>query len=147
MSVRRSLDLLVLRNTGTYGTPTWTAVANVRDLTGTDNKAEGDASIRGVTVAMKEPCLREIDFSFEMVHDPLDPDYIAFQTAYLASSSIEIAMADGPIATVGTSYFRYTCKVFDWSRSENLNDIAKRNITLKPCWTTNAQGALTTVIA
>lgn len=145
MTVRRTLDLLVYRNTGSFGVPVWVRMANIKDLSGPDSKTEGDASIRGSFIAMKEPTLQEVSFEFDVVHDPLDPDFLALETAYEGNLPMELAMADGVIVTTGTRYRRYTVKVFDWSRGENLADVATRHATLKPCFTTNAQGLLITV--
>lgn len=146
MTVRRTLDLGVYRNTGTYVSPTWTLMRNIKDLSGPDSKTEGDASIRGSFIAMKEPTLQEVSFEFDMVHDPADLDFLAVEGAYEGNTTIELAMADGPIATPGTRYRRYTLKVFDWSRGENLADVATRHATLKPSFTTNAQGVLTIAV-
>ena len=45
--VRLGLKAKLYRNTGSYGSPTWNEVKNVKDVTLTIEKGEADVSTRG----------------------------------------------------------------------------------------------------
>lgn len=119
-------------------------VPNVKDLTLEFADDEADASIRGSSgYKMTEPTLRGATISFEMVYDTSDSDFTAIMAAYFARTSLFIAVADGPIATVGTWYFKAECKVFGFQKTEALGDIQKVAITLKPCYSSNIPTTVT----
>jgi hypothetical protein len=143
MSKQVGLDMYLYRNTGSYGTPTWVVVENVRDLNGADSMAEADVSRRGTAVTgsgfkQNEPTLREMSFDWEMVRDEADADFTALRTAYAARTLVEFAFADGAIATTGTNYFRIECKIFGFERSEPLEGPNTYKVTAKPCYSANA---------
>lgn len=137
------LDMLLNRNTGAYGSPTWVVVENVRDLSGPDSMGEADASTRRVKVKQFEPALEEIAFEWEMIEDPTDADFLAIQTAYRTRAKLDLAFSDGNMTTTGTSYFRVEVKVFGFEKSEPLEGMVTRKITVKPCYSANAPVAAT----
>jgi len=68
MSVRLGLDAKLYRNTGTYDTPTWVEMTNVKDLTLNLESGEADVTTRAnngwrATVAT----LKDGSIEFEMV--------------------------------------------------------------------------------
>lgn len=135
------LDMYLYRNTNTYASPTWVIVENVRDLTGPDSFAEADVSRRqtgGTPIKQSEPTLREFSIEFDMVYDLTDTDFAALQTAFAARTLVEIALADGAIATTGTRYFGLEMKIFEFSRNESLTDANIYHVVMKPCYSNNA---------
>lgn len=140
MGVKRGLDLVLVRNTGTFVAPVWTVVGNVKDLALDRSMAEGDASSRQNDVEMKEPCLEAASFQWAMVDESTDADLIAIETAYAAREKIEFAFIDGAPDDPATEGIRYECKIFNVSEPQPLNDVNVVNVTAKPCYTTNQQG-------
>ena len=74
MPVKLGLDAKLFQNTGTYATPTWDEITNVRDLTLNLEAGEADVTTRGnagwrATVAT----LKDGSIEFEMVR-ALPPD-------------------------------------------------------------------------
>lgn len=133
------MNAKLYRNTGTYGSPTWDLVPNVRDLTLNLETAEADVTTRAnsgwrATV----PTLREASIEFEMVWDPSDTDFTAIQTAFLAGSTVEFLVLDGLQATTGSQGLRASCAVLGFTRSEPLEDAIKVSVKLKPTYATNA---------
>lgn len=143
MSKQVGLDMMLYRNSATYGSPTWVLIENVRDLTGPDSMGEADVSIRGNGLKLSEPTLEEVSFEWDMIHDPDDADFNAVKAAYEGKTLIEFAFADGPIATSGTKYLRIETKVFKFDRAEPLEGANVRSIVAKPCW--GARKSLVTV--
>jgi hypothetical protein len=134
MTKQIGLDMYLYRNAGTFESPSWQLIENVRDLSGPDSFVEADVSTRGSGLKQTEPTLQDLSFDWEMVHDPDDTDFTALQTAYRAKTKVELAFADGPIATSGTKYMRVETKIVKWERGEPLEGSATRNVTAKPCY-------------
>ena len=119
-------------------------VPNVKDLTLEFSDDEADATTRGSAgYKMTEPSLRGATVSFEMVYDTADTDFTTIMAAFFNRSAMFIAVADGPIATIGTWYFKASMKVFSFQKTEALGDIQKVAITLKPCYSSNIPTTVT----
>ena len=76
MSVKLGLDAKLYRNTGTFASPAWNEVINVKDLTLNLEAGEADVTTRGnngwrATVAT----LKDGSIEFEMVWDTADADF------------------------------------------------------------------------
>lgn len=146
MSVKTFLGMnaKLYRNTGSYGSPTWTEVSDVKDLKIGLESAEADQSIRGgggweaVAAALKKASVE-----FGMLYDTADTNWTAFQAAWLNSTAIEIACMDGPIATVGTQGFRMTVAVLKFDQTENLADAIHNEVTCKPTRADNPPSSMT----
>lgn len=132
------------RNTGSYGTPTWTLMTNVQDLTSNDSMEEADVSTRGDGgFAASEPTLRALELTFGMVNKPADADYAAILAAYAARTAIDIAVMDGPIATAGSKGVRARYKVFQFPRNQELRGAQTTEVMLKPCVDANPPADMT----
>jgi hypothetical protein len=146
MPTKLGLEGKLYRNTGTYASPTWVEMTNVRDVTGTLTKSLTDVTTRANDGWRAQAgTLKEKELSFQMVHDPADAAYLALRTAFFASTDtpIEIAWADGPIATTGTTYIRASMIVSSFSRSEGLEDAMITDVTMVVARSSNAPSAVT----
>ena len=139
MAFRLGLDCKLYRNTGTYETPVWNEVPNIRDNELALDKDEADVSTRGgggweqVVASLKKGSVE-----FDMVWDTADDDFLAFLTAFLDNSTIEIAAMDGGIAVVGSQGLRATCMVTKCSRKEELKNAVMASVAIKPTYAANA---------
>ncbi len=144
MAKKLGLDAKLYRNTGTYGSPTWTEYKNVRDLGLNLTKAEADATTRGyggweaLVSTLKKGAL-----SFESVYDTADTGFVALMDSFLNNTSIEFAIADGNIITTGTKYIRATMEVFEFNKTENLADVQRVALGIKPTYADNAPSLVT----
>src|SRR6185295_5702248 len=136
-----SIDMTLSYNSGTFASPTF-AVVNARDVKLGLTWGEGDVSNRGSKLALKEPTLQVRELVFDMVADETDTTFVAIRAAGLARTPIELAMANGPIGTLGTVasggtvnvvMSRCSYKVFGIERGEPLEGSPTVSITLKPC--------------
>lgn len=129
------------RNTGTWGSPTWVEVENVKDLTLGLVYDSADVSTRaGGGVARKEPALLTASLEFDMVRDTDDADQTALLTAFFASTLVDMAVAEGAIATSGTKYYRQEWKAADGSQTEALADAKRVALKWEPCFSSNNGG-------
>ena len=100
MGVKLGLDAKLYRNTGTYGSPTWVEMTNVKDLTLNLEAGEADVTTRGnagwrATLA----ALKDASIEFEMVWDTADAAFTAIKDAFFGGTSVEFAVMDGDVAT------------------------------------------------
>lgn len=130
------------RNTGTYGSPTWTEIKNVKDLGLNIEHEEYDASTRegggweGIVSA-----LIRASIEYQMRYDTTDANWIAIRDAALSigdANVIEFAIMDGPIGTTGSQGLRASFSILKFPRSENLAEHMMVDVAMKPAPSANA---------
>ena len=123
MGDKLGLEMKAYRNTGSFGTPVWDEVTNVKDLSFDFEKAKADVTTRAsVGWRQSRGTLKDGNASFQMLYDTSDADFVYFQNSFLSNTTFEMAFADGTIATTGTQYIRMLVDIFNFSRSENLEE-------------------------
>jgi predicted secreted protein len=143
MAARLGLKAKLFRNTGTFATPTWNEVKNVKDLTLTIEKAEADVTTRGNDGwRALIGTLKSASIEFQMVDDSEDDDFTAFQESFFADTNIEFAIMNGPMIAapggVASEGLRATCQVFNFTRNEELENAIMRDVAIKPTYAVNA---------
>lgn len=138
MGVKLGMDAKLYRNTGSYGSPVWNEVKNVKDVTLNLEAGEADVTTRGnggwrANIAT----LKDASIEFEMVWDTADDDFTAIRTAFLTNAAIEFAVLDGPVATSGSQGLRASMAITNFSRAEPLEEAIKVSVTAKPTYATN----------
>lgn len=138
------LDCKLYRNTADYASPTWVEVSNARDVTLTLEAGEADVTTRanGGWEAIVA-ALRKGAVEFEMIWNKSDAGFAAIRTAFLNRTSIDFAVMDGAIATVGSEGLRATMAVIKFTRMEELAEAVKASVTLKPTYADHAPEWLT----
>lgn len=144
MGVKLGLDAKLYRNTGTFASPTWTEVQNVKDLTLNLEAGEADVTTRGnagwrATLA----ALKDASIEFEMVWDTADTDFTAIKDAFFGSTGIEFAVMDGDITVAGTQGLRATMSITSFSRSEPLEEAISVSVAAKPTYADNPPSWMT----
>ena len=134
-----SLDAKTYRNTGSYGSPTWNLIDNIKDLTIPLDKSDFDLSTRGNGgYRAYAGTLKDVQIDFNMVWDPSDADQEALRDAYLNNTAIEFLFLDGLVATTGSQGPRLSMIVTKFERTENLEEALMVNVSLKPAYSSNA---------
>lgn len=139
MAHKMGFDCKLYRNTGTYGSPTWDLVPNVRDATVQMEFDEADSSIRGALAGAKltSAALLSLSIEFSMVWDTADTDMLAFRTAAFARTGVDLIALD-QTTTGGVSPYgqgpRAICQLFGLNRPEPINGIVTLDIVAKPCY-------------
>lgn len=134
MAARYGIDATVNRNAGTYGSPTWTPITLVRDVTLNLAKTEGDISTRGSNYKLTAGVMKDAGADFETLWDPADTGFAALLTAYTGSAgaTVELLICDGPSGTTGNQGLRAHMSVLDISRSEPLEGAQTAAVKVKP---------------
>ena len=135
MALRLGLDARLYRNTGSYASPTWNFVQNVKDLTLNLEVCEADVSTRGTggwraTVS----ALKDASIEFELVWDTADDDFAVIRDAFLTRGALDFAVMDGDITTPGSQGLRAICMIASFSRNEALEEALTVSVTAKPTY-------------
>jgi len=109
-----------------------TLMDNIQDLTLPMEAGEADITTRAnsgwrATAA----ALRDCGAEFEMLWIPGDADLDAIQTAFLAGSTIELAILDQLRETAGAQGPKGTFSILNFSRNEPLEEGMTVNVTAK----------------
>jgi len=133
------VDCILARNSGSYGSPTWSTVSIARDVSLNMERKAGDTSKRGGGGHASELVGNsDTGVEFEVIYDPTDTQFIALQAAYMAKTVVEFAIANGTIATTGTNYLRAHFQLHKFSRTEPLDDASKVSCMIKVAPNANA---------
>jgi hypothetical protein len=144
MAIKLGMDAKLYRNTGTYASPTWDLIGNVKDLTLSLETGEADVTTRGnggwrATVAT----LKDGSLEFEMIWDTEDTDFTAIRTAFLGNTAVEMAVLDGLVATTGSQGLRASFMVTNFTRNEPLEEAITVSVSMKPTYSANAPAWMT----
>tara|TARA_Y100000114_G_scaffold49162_1_gene44849 strand:- start:166 stop:621 length:456 start_codon:yes stop_codon:yes gene_type:complete len=123
-------------NSGSYGSPTWVEICNVKDVTLSLEKDEVDVTTR-CSGGFKEFAdgLIDASVSFSMLYNTSDAAFTALQTAFFAKEKVEVAVMDGnivPASGVTASGLRSCCMVKSFSRNESLGEALMTDVSLRP---------------
>lgn len=120
---------------------TLTEMTNVRDLSISGSTGEADVTTRGANAwRQTASTLRELEMTFEMVHDEADADYLAIIDAWLHNSEIAmVALNDSTGANSDGPASNWVVTQVD--RDESLEEALKVSITVKASSDTQWYGA------
>ena len=100
--IKLGMEAKLYRNDGTYASPTWVELLNVKDLTLNLEAGEADVTTRGnagwrATIAS----LKDGSIEFDMLWDTADTNFTALKDAFFSGGTVEFAVMDGDVATSG----------------------------------------------
>lgn len=121
------------------GTPAagdeWLELTNMKDLSLSLETATDDVSTRGgngwrQTVAT----LKDGTTEFEMIYDPADAGFIAFNNAFfvVAKRVIGVYVADGDESVSGTAGLMADFMITSYGITQNLEEASKVSVTIQP---------------
>ncbi len=134
--LRFGASAILYYNTGTFGTPTWTAITNVGDLELDIDFEEAEASTRGAGMAT-EPTLQHFEIGFEMLEDMSDSVFVALKAAFLAKTLKDFFVCSGVYTNSGENYARSEGKIVSFKKTEPLKGINKYACKIKRAYTSN----------
>lgn len=137
-----SEDAKLYYNTGSYASPTWTLICNVKDLTLNMSNDETDTTTRcGGGTREYIAGLTDISITFNMLYDPADTPWEAIRAAFMTKASLEFLCLDGLVATAGSEGLRATMVVTSFNITQTLGDTIMTDVTLRPTPNANAAPA------
>ena len=126
-------------NTGSYASPTWTLIDNVRDLTLNLERGDTDITTRGgAGWRQSVATLADGSIDFGMVWDTADTVFTAIKNAFVNNTTVEFLALDGLQATTGSQGLRATMAITSFSRNEGLEDALTVDVSAKTAYADNA---------
>lgn len=132
-------DCIAARNTGTYGTPTWTTMTAIKDV-----KYEAE----GITWAGDRRAIGHEQVAVTRLRHTVTITILwatadsgaceAVRDAFFNKTSIDMAFGSAAIATSGTEYIRSEWAVTKFSRPEEIDGGMMVDVELKPYISTNS---------
>jgi hypothetical protein len=134
---------------GIGGTPAWVLYKGVKNVTNPNSLKEVDVTTRAnAGYEATDGRIKQTHVEFEAPLDPADPNYIAFETAYINNSIIGVADMTGASGDVDTATpptmgsasrgLWADCKVTQFDREETIEGAMIIKITCKPTYSVNA---------
>jgi hypothetical protein len=126
------LHCKLYRNTGTVGTPVWTEVSEIGDLTAGLARLFAELKRRASGWVKNIAGLLNLDsFQFKLIHGLGTTNLEAIRDNFLSGTAEEFAIANGDIATSGTQAFRLPAAIENFPINQPLEDIHDHEVTLK----------------
>ncbi len=146
MAIKLGMDAKLYRNTGSFASPTWNLIPNVKDLTLSLETGEADVTTRGnngwrATVAT----LKDGSVEFEMIWDTEDDDFTAIRNAFLNNTALELAILDGLSSVAGSQGLRASFMITGFTRNEPLEEAITVSVSAKPTYSANPPAWMTTI--
>lgn len=138
-SIKLGHNCKLFKNGGTYETPSWTAITNVKDVTLNVEATEVDSTTRtnGGWEAI-EPGLLKGSVEVQMPLEPTDTDFAAFLAAFTGRTALDLAITDGGnFGAADGQDFRARMKIVGMSEPQPIDDGVIVTWTLKPCYDDN----------
>ena len=137
----------VYRNTGTYGTPTWTDQTFVLSVTPSMpwDMVEGGGRFTKAKTFMK--ARTDLTIQIVMKADDADAGYLAFRAAAVSQTAVvDLLVLDGLISIEGVHGWRGEFLVNLTGAPQEADGSIYDTFDCKPVWTINAPGPSTVVM-
>lgn len=126
------------RNTGTYGSPTWTEMTLVRDVTPAYAWDFGDASARATRAKLYAKTQIDLQLSLVMRADDLDAAYQAMVAAAMSPTGVvDLLILDGDITAEAAVGVRGEFGVSISGQAQGAGDIVYTTFELKAAPSSN----------
>lgn len=133
-AIQPAVDAGFYRNTGTYGTPSWTEVTIIRDVTDAGQKWDwADASTRASRAKLFGKTQIDISGSLSARADPADAGYQALFDASVTRTPLDVLILDGDIATEGVKGKRLHAG-FSIGQDQSIGNIIYTEFEYKPMY-------------
>ena len=129
---RQGFDGYLYYNSASFGTPTWVPITNVKDVDLSMDATKIDASDRGSRWKKTLAGSIEAGVTFALTYDTTTAWYDVLHAAFVAGTTVDMAVMDGLIATAGSEGLRGEMSVLQFSRPEPLDGEMVTNVTIAP---------------
>ena len=137
-SVKPGIAAKVYRNTGTYGSPTWTAMNLARSVNDNSKWDTADASSREGRARLYAKTQVDLPHDIEMRADNADTGYVAMYAAWASATAVvDLLILDGPITDEGAMGIRAEFIVCGRPQNQGAGDVIYTTFPLMPTWTSN----------
>lgn len=131
-AIKLGINGVVYRNTGTYGSPTWTAISLVRDAAVNLPWDFPDASARATRVKLYAASQIDFDIQLTVRADDADAGYNALWDATVGGDPLDMLVLDGPITTEGVRGVRAHFIPSITGQDQGAGSVVYSTFSLKP---------------
>ncbi|MBN9521082.1 hypothetical protein J0H58_21615 [bacterium] len=129
---KTGIDGVVLRNTGTYGSPTLVEITLVRDVNFGLPWDFGDASSRATPIKLYEAVQGDLAISVVVRADDVDAGFQAlFDAAMQKGAKLDLLVLDGPVTEEGAAGVRAHFKPSLTGQAQAIGDVQYCTFDLK----------------
>lgn len=134
-AVKVAILAAVYRNAGTYGTPTWTFIGLVRDVTPSMKWNRSDASARQTKAVLQAKTQMAISGQIVVRADDADAGYQALFDAAMATSAsaLDLMILDGLITVEGAKGVRAHMNL-DFVQNQSIGEVIYTTFDYDPAW-------------
>jgi len=135
-------------NAGSPGSPTWTAIDTVRDVTAQLDAGTVDDTSRTTNGwRSRKQGLKEWGADFEMIYEPTNTAWQKVRESFFNGDQVEVLILDQDISIDGARGLRGTVEVTGFEKAEPLEDVQSNSTTFAgssvPVWVVASSGAVT----
>ena len=139
--VKLGIKAVMYRNTGTYGSPSWSAMNSIRDVTVTCPWDMVEAITRGSRTKLYAKTLMDLGFSAMVRKDDVSADAVALLAEAMDDTVIDYLVLDGPITVAGSTGFRAHLLVNLSSEDQGAGAVIYDSYEFKPGFASNDDGS------
>lgn len=108
--MKRGIKCVAYRNTGTYASPTWTALNLFANFQINQDWNTVFASFRGNAVRVGDVTDMNLEITASVRSSDTDADYIALWTAFIGASVVDLLVLNAAKTVVGARGMRFDAK-------------------------------------
>jgi hypothetical protein len=125
-------------NSGSYGSPTWTLVTCISDLSVKPAWKEADGSTRASRLELSVKTMLGLQITGKIRADSGDTNWTSIMAALLSDSPLDMMILNGLSTVNGTIGYRCDFQLYDASEDQGLNAVVFDDIMLKPTVSANS---------
>jgi len=128
-------ECFAYRNTGSYSSPTWTAIPKAKDVSISLSAGEVETNSRGSSWKLSRQGLKELSISMGYAtKQGTDAVFDALRAAFFNGTDVEFLFLDGAATETGAQGIRAFCQIFSNTINEGLEDARTADFEMKPCY-------------
>ena len=134
----------VYRNSGSWSSPTWTAVTERKDISISFTKDEIECLRDGSEFKEYLKGFKDLALEFGISYTRNNANHVAFRTDFLldTDSHFDLLVLDGPVSTSGVQGIRLVCALFQFDHAAALTDETEVTLSFKPTYAEDSGSAI-----
>lgn len=133
-----AINAVMYRNTGTWGSPTWTACPEFENVNIQPRYQEGPSNSRDSLFEMTSVTLAGVTITARLKVKPGNTNYEALMDAFALATTVDLLILDASNTTVGARGFRGECHLVAAGDDQGITNRLYRDLEIKPADTDNA---------
>lgn len=127
-------ECILYYNSGTNASPTWVPMPMVTDLSESESLTKIDVSARysNRKKYFAGQADGSVSFGYMYRKGATDTVFTFLQTSKDARTAVQFAVADGPIATIGTEYSKDYYQITKFDKKQDLDGVMTFDVELSP---------------